>query len=263
MEKSASIFFKKLFPTCDVLFLQKTSGTRSGVITKIINGNDVKLYYLKMYHSAGSGFTGHERKRHLPDLREMVAYRVLNYIGVGPKVFFPYYSGSIYVYYICTEEVLKFQQLDKIDNTIVQKKLVAETYLLSLIMGLRDLNDENFGISQSNTELSIVDFYVSDIENFVRPNIVYEFKNNNNFGSLSLPSEILSEMKSDERCEVAKQALLRWKKIKEINSDLISSEKQELRTHGIKFGSNTMDVEQYIKDIISNYDIMYNEISGK
>lgn len=255
LRKSACSFFKKLFPNCEVTFLEKKSGTRAGIIVKVINGNDVKIYFMKTYHNAGSGTAVHATsKRHLPDLREMAAYRVLNHIGVGPEVFFPYYEGSTYIYYICTEEIPGFQEVDKIEDDLnLQKTVVVEAYLLSLILGLRDLNDENFGISNCKA-LAVIDFYVPDSENFLKTNIMNEFKNRNNFGTLSKSYEILAETRSEERIDVAKKALLRWKEIKQISSEIIGKEKIELRNHCIKFGSNPVDVDKYLNDILSNYE---------
>ncbi|EGT36645.1 hypothetical protein CAEBREN_22136 [Caenorhabditis brenneri] len=44
----------------------------------------------------------------------MFVYRFLSIIGVGPIVYFPFYSGSIFIHYIATEEVNEFKQLSVI-----------------------------------------------------------------------------------------------------------------------------------------------------
>ena len=125
--------------------------------------------------------------------------------------------------------------------------------MLSLILGIRDLNEGNIGIDKDGT-LAIIDFFVPDNESFLRNNIVTAFKDRSNFAGLGKAEEILVEVKSDERVRIAKSALPRWSRIRTVTSEIISTEKSELQEHGIKFGTATNDIDSYINDIKANYD---------
>ncbi|UMM22641.1 hypothetical protein L5515_003762 [Caenorhabditis briggsae] len=222
-EQSATKFFTKMFPNSTISFKPKQGGSRAGIV------------------------------RHLPDLREMFAYRLLEHIGVGPVVFFPFYDASTYTHYIATKEVKEFKELDKLEDVVLQNKVVVEAYLLSLILGIRDLNEGNIG-STKEKALSIIDFYVPDTDNFLRRRMLDDLKNKSNFGGLGKANEILTEIGHEERMKIVKDALPHWSRIKSITSDIIGIEKSELREHGIKFGTATNDVENYLQDIKLNYD---------
>ncbi|CAB3409847.1 unnamed protein product [Caenorhabditis bovis] len=234
-EQSATKFFTKMFPNSTISFKPKQGGSREGIVVAVTCNGEETLYYMKTYHHAGSSTSlRNASKRHLPDLCEMFAYRFLELIGVGPVVFFPFYDGSTYIHYIATKEVKEFKELDKIEDVVLQNKLVVEAYLLSLILGIRDLNEGNIG-STKEKALSIIDFYVPDTDNFLRRKILDDLKNKSNFGGLGKANEILSEIGHEERMKIVKDALPRWIRIKSITSDIIDIEKSELREHGIKY----------------------------
>ncbi|CAD6199796.1 unnamed protein product [Caenorhabditis auriculariae] len=253
-EQSATKFFTKMFPNSTISFKPEQGGSRAGIVVTVTCNGEETLYYMKTYHHAGSSTSlQNASKRHLPDLREMFAYRLLEHIGVGPLVFFPFYDGSTYIHYIATKEVKEFKELDKLQDVVLQNEVVVEAYLLSLILGIRDLNEGNIG-STKEKALSIIDFYVPDTDNFLRRRILDDFKNKSNFGGLGKANEILTEIGHEERMKIAKDALPHWSRIKSVTSDIIGIEKSELREHGIKFGTATNDVENYLQDIKLNYD---------
>ena len=125
--------------------------------------------------------------------------------------------------------------------------------MLSLILGIRDLNEGNIGIDKDG-RLAIIDFFVPDNESFLRNNIITAFKDRSRFAGVGKGVEVLIEVKPDERVRIAKSALPRWSRIRTITSEIISTEKSELQQHGIKFGTATNDVDSYISDIKENYD---------
>ncbi|CAJ0580575.1 unnamed protein product, partial [Mesorhabditis spiculigera] len=155
-----------------------------------------------------------------------------------------------------TKEVKNFKELHNIEDFSLQKKVVVETYLLSLILGIRDLNEENIGSTEEKA-LSIVDFYVPAAANFLHRRIVDDFKCKNlfggTFGGMGKADEILTEIAHDERMKIAKDALPHWNRITTMTSDIIGMEESELREHGIKFWTSASDVEDYLQDIKSNY----------
>lgn len=124
--------------------------------------------------------------------------------------------------------------------------------MLLLILGIRDLNEGNIGLNKEKS-LSIVDFYVPDYDNFLRHKILDDFKDKSNFGGVGKANEILTEIGQEERMKIAKDALPHWSRINSMTSDIIGIEKSQLREHGIKFGTATNDIDNYLQDIKSNY----------
>lgn len=116
-----------MYPNSKIDFKPKQGGTRAGIVVMVVCNDKEVNYYMKTYHHAGSSISlQNTSKRHLPDLREMFAYRLLELIGVGPVVFFPFYAGSIYIHYIATEEVSEFKELDKIECISGQNNVVVQ-----------------------------------------------------------------------------------------------------------------------------------------
>ncbi|EFO84376.1 hypothetical protein CRE_19907 [Caenorhabditis remanei] len=234
-EQSATRFFTKKFPNSTLKFNPKQGGSRAGIVVTVTCNGEETTYYMKTYH------------------REMFAYRLLEVIGVGPVVFFPFYDGPTNIHYIATEEVEEFKELDKIDDVVLQKKLVVEVYLLSLILGIRDLHEGNIGSTREKA-LSIIDFYVVDTDNFQRRRILDDLKNKSNAGEIGKVREILTEIEYEERMKIAKDALPKWSRINSITIDIIGVEIRELQELGTKYRIGTDDVESYLEDIKFNYD---------
>lgn len=116
-----------MYPNSKIDFKPKQGGTRAGIVVAVTCNDEETNYYMKTYHHAGSSFSlQNTSKQHLPDLREMFAYRLLELIGVGPVVFFPFYAGSTFIPYIATKEVGEFKELYKLEDVSVQKKVVVE-----------------------------------------------------------------------------------------------------------------------------------------
>lgn len=116
-----------MYPNSKIDFKPKQGGSRAGIVVTVTCNDEETNYYMKTYHRAGSSISlQNSSKRHLPDLREMFVYRLLELIGVGPVVFFPFYAGSTYIHYIATKEVSEFKELDKLEDVSVQNKVVVE-----------------------------------------------------------------------------------------------------------------------------------------
>ncbi|EGT36628.1 hypothetical protein CAEBREN_31136 [Caenorhabditis brenneri] len=243
-----------MYPNSKIEFNQKTGGTRTGIVVVITYENEKATYYMKTYHHAGSSMSIQNMAgRKTPDLREMFAYRFLEVIGVGPTVYFPYYDGSKFIHYIATKEVMQFTMFNDIKDLGLKKKVVVESYLLSLLIGVRDLNEGNIGSNEDST-VSIIDFYVTDKDNFVEPDIINTFKNKSRFGGEGTAADVLVEIGPEERMSIVKDAVTQWSMIKEMTTDIIDQEKTELKAHGIEFGTVTNDVESYLRDIKLNYE---------
>lgn len=126
-----------MYPYSKIDFKPKQSGTRAGIVVTVVCNDKETNYHMKTYHHAGSSnYLQSTSKRYLPDLREMFAYRLLELIGVGPVVFFPFYAGSTYIHYIATEEVSEFKELDQIEDVSAQHKVVVEVIHFQLLLYL-------------------------------------------------------------------------------------------------------------------------------
>lgn len=127
LEQSATSFFSKMYPNSEINFKDKTGGTRAGIIVTVTQNDTETNYYMKTYHEADSLFTLQKtKKQYWPDLREMFVYRILEFINIGPTVFFPYYSKSILIHFIATEEVNEFKEFEKIDDINLRNKVIIE-----------------------------------------------------------------------------------------------------------------------------------------
>lgn len=98
----------------------------AGTIAKVINGDTLTRYFLKTYHRSGTSKVISTSDRFPPNLIEAFVYRLLNYIDTGPIVYFPYYSKSIYIYFIMTKQVDCFQELEQVKDAELQIKIVVE-----------------------------------------------------------------------------------------------------------------------------------------
>lgn len=106
------------------------------------------------------------------DLREIFAYKILEFLNFGPKVFYvPNVHYSSLGLYIVTEDsnffksdflfsnhilVIGFRQADEVDMTNEQ---MAQRELIRRIFVLKDLHSANYGIND-NGLMKIVDFKV-------------------------------------------------------------------------------------------------------
>ncbi|CAI5437494.1 unnamed protein product [Caenorhabditis angaria] len=250
LKQAATTFFSKMYPNSKKIdFKPKEAGSRAGIKVTITDNDEDINFYMKMYHSTGSEFSlENTSKSQFPAILEMFAYRLLEFIEVGPVVFFPYYEDEIYIHFIATKEVAEFKELDKIEDVNMRNKVVVEAYLLYLILGIHDLHEGNIGINKENN-LSIVDFSVPD--NTLRPDIFDAFMNKKKFGRYEKVNEILAQIGHEERMQIAKDALPRWSKINCMTSDIIDGEINVLREkHGLNDITRHVD---YLEAIKSNY----------
>ncbi|CAI4224838.1 unnamed protein product [Auanema sp. JU1783] len=127
LEESAITFFSKMYPSSKIDFEPKPDGSQAGIMVMITCNDEKTKYYMKTYHHSCLPMTLEDiSNQNMPDLRKMFAYRVLELIGVGPLVFFPYYAGSTYCPFIATEEVCEFEELYKLEDVSLKNKIVVE-----------------------------------------------------------------------------------------------------------------------------------------
>uniref|UniRef100_A0A1I7UXC9 Protein kinase domain-containing protein n=1 Tax=Caenorhabditis tropicalis TaxID=1561998 RepID=A0A1I7UXC9_9PELO len=220
---SALKYFAKNQPGSSVEFESKKTGKMAGVIAIVKTEDNETRYYIKTYHrfeEVGIATTG---DRFPLNLIEIFIYRLLNHIGVGPKVNFLHYSGSIDVSFIMTEEVSGLKLLKDIEDQKKKEEEIVEAYLLRLILGITDVSKENIGVDGRNM-LSIVDFRPPYC-NILREDITNEFKNENEIDIYDV-NVILREIKPEKRVEIAKEALNRWDGLRTVTSAIIDEKKE-------------------------------------
>ena len=145
LEKAAISFFSNKFPSSTINFKPKHEGSGAGIIASVLHNNKETVYFMKTYHLAGSSNELQNiTPRYPPDLREMLGYRLLELIEAGLTVFFPFYAGSTYIHYIATEEVSQFQELDKMEDSTLDEKVVVEVTHFSYFLELNICCKSNF-----------------------------------------------------------------------------------------------------------------------
>ncbi|CAO4363583.1 unnamed protein product [Caenorhabditis nigoni] len=246
-EESAKEFFAREEPESTVEFEPKIIGGMRGGMAKVMNGGTLTRYYLKTYNRPYT-----TKSPVQPNIIETFVYRLLNHIGVGPIVHFPYYSKSISLYSIMSRHVDGFQDFEHVKDAELQIKIVVEVYILRLVLGITNLDNGICGVDQRN-QLSIVDFCPPQRKRVLQRYITNDFKNENEFDRFDA-CEILKEIEPEKRVEIARVALHRWDGIRTVTSNLIDEEKALLRERGVKFDID--DVEQYLKDIKANFETL-------
>lgn len=119
-----------MYPKSEIEFENKTEGAMAGIIVKVTHSAGTTRYFMKTYHKCETCNALSTSSRHALTLLEPFAYRLLNHIGVGPKVLFTIYSQSAQVYFIVTEEVKDFKKFDKLEDSELKTTIIVEVIRL-------------------------------------------------------------------------------------------------------------------------------------
>ncbi|KAI6199605.1 hypothetical protein M3Y96_00644800 [Aphelenchoides besseyi] len=208
------------------------SGTQGGLICSVKRSEEILgNYYLKSHLGLSSKTpSGHQAV----DLRELLIYKLLQLLGIGPVVhFLPNVHMSCFGLYIATEEVPGFRKAGDV------RMPTYESYKLDILCGifyLIDLrsNKTNYGLSE-NDKLCIVDLQIG---NHAR----------------SIKSSLRSYLTSNDRIEFYKTCMRDWRLPDAVNNadEQISLQKQLLKERSIsaKATKNYDDYRQKISDNI-------------
>ncbi|KAI6181561.1 hypothetical protein M3Y98_00842200 [Aphelenchoides besseyi] len=162
LKKAAEFYFSLLFkddpqnPSIQTVFNSKpNSGAQGGLICLVKRSEEILgNYYLKSHLGLSSKTpSAHQAV----DLRELLIYKLLQLLGIGPVVhFLPNAHMSCFGLYIATEEVPGFRTARDV------RMPAYESYKLDIlreIFYLIDLrsNNTNYGLNE-NDKLCIVDF---------------------------------------------------------------------------------------------------------
>ncbi|CAD6198018.1 unnamed protein product [Caenorhabditis auriculariae] len=153
--------FKGLNPAIE--FEETNDRTRSAVICKVIVNSITHKYRIKTNHNAGE--SGQASRWNL-DLIELYVYKLLESIGLGPKiVFIPNCVASTSILYIGSEWLAHFQSFNSTEQvtTTEVSHAVVQIHFLAVFLSLGDMHEENFGINASSDPI-ILDFMINKLD---------------------------------------------------------------------------------------------------
>lgn len=264
IRKSASNFFVKQYPQCEIKFYGKDKGSRSGTKIEIRLPDEKFIYFVKTYHGAGASSISNSCKRNPCDLKELFCYKLFHFLGVGPYVVFPHNEKSAFIYYIATLEVKGFKDMEAIadeGNLKNFENIIFEAHMLTILTGIKDLHDNNLGIGKEKT-LQIVDFAPSSLVLYSKQEMADALYEKSFFYDISKCNAAIKTITNENKKAFGEAAIARWYNIKNISLELVENEKNILKEYGIKFKSSTEDLIKYIDDIKTNFENLNYVLNG-
>ncbi|KAI6181663.1 hypothetical protein M3Y98_00853100 [Aphelenchoides besseyi] len=239
LKKAAESYFALLFkddpqnPSIQTVFSSKpNSGAQGGLICLVKRSEEILgNYYLKSHLGLSPKTpSGHQAV----DLRELLIYKLLQLLGIGPVVhFLPNAHMSCFGLYIATEEVPGFRTARDV------RMPTYESYKLDIlreIFYLIDLrsNNTNYGLNE-NDKLCIVDFQIGNHARSIKR----------------------SYLKSNERIELYKTCMRDWRlpdAVKNADEQIVR-QKELLKDHSIS-AKATENYDDYLQKISDNIQLV-------
>lgn len=240
IELAVKDYFSRIFmdnPECPALTIMcekkapEEGGVQGGLICKVLeNEETVRKFYVKEH-------MGIANWQHA-DIREIFTYKLLELIGVGPKVYFiPNVHYSSLGLYIGTAEVPGFQPADT-EGIEISPEIYAQRDLVRRLLFVKDLHSKNFGIDDKGN-LSIIDL---QIKNSVDSEMIYKYLEG--YQSWKGSREL--------RIRVAEECIEKWKLIDTLDeaNEAISTQKELFKKHSISYkpSQNFDDYFSQVKD---------------
>ncbi|KAI6202492.1 hypothetical protein M3Y96_00954700 [Aphelenchoides besseyi] len=239
LKKAAEFYFSLLFkddpqnPSIQTVFNSKpNSGAQGGLICLVKRSEEILgNYYLKSHLGLSSKTpSAHQAV----DLRELLIYKLLQLLGIGPVVhFLPNAHMSCFGLYIATEEVPGFRTARDV------RMPTYESYKLDIlreIFYLIDLrsNNNNYGLNE-NDKLCIVDFQIGNHARSIKR----------------------SYFKSNERIELYKTCMRDWRLSDAVKNadEQISLQKKRLKERSI-FARASENYDDYLQKISDNIQLV-------
>ncbi len=200
IHKAATLYFKSVFesqgreiPADGISFNTKNSGVQLGTVMTIVyrlkDSESVhRIRYFIKTHQNGS--TSHVGSAKPPDPKELFIYKVLEYMGYGPKTHFFFNPVSPGGFYIATQDIgftkvpgkpksfVLFEEKKEACKSAIEnpeydstRKAIITFDILSRIFGLLDVttNPTNFGrieVTGQGEKWKMLDFRVPDRPDF-------------------------------------------------------------------------------------------------
>lgn len=275
-QQKAMEYFSKIFGCQKVFFLDKLGGEQLGnrVIVEYSNGQKI-IYHAKTHR--GGLKSQHSSSIYPVDLKELIAYKILEHSGTGTETHFFY--DNIKNFYIATkdagysdiEKVQKeFLTYDKIREKTPIETLIKDpkitngfikTDILSRLLLLSDVlnNGGNTGLSSDGT-FKVIDFNPPITKEYQNPKIFEDWLSGNNQYNYS-DKTVISILKKGPLAKIkeSSQAIIELqnfeKFVTKAYDDII------IITKSLDVPSEQIaDLENYVKCIIYNYTTLMSNI---
>lgn len=224
----------------------KEGGTRSGIrcTVKMHGDAEPSSYNFKSHHFGTSSWTVGSGKG--PDVRELLIYKLLELIGVGPIIDYALpWTESVTALYIVSSWRNDFKRLDQIHPPhLLELSTLVEIHLLQILLHLSDLKEDNVGqwgngnlIHDTESNTAMVDFFVS--------RVVKEYN-----------SQELLAMLHEKNCKLGWVAKpVGWKGIPG-PYEMFESSKLFMRDHYAKAALDLWDLPRVLDEAV---EILHNE----
>uniref|UniRef100_A0A7E4VL82 Ubiquitin-like domain-containing protein n=1 Tax=Panagrellus redivivus TaxID=6233 RepID=A0A7E4VL82_PANRE len=234
-------------------FEETNDGTRAAVICKVTVNSITHKYRIKTPHNAGE--SGHASRWNL-DLIEPYCYKLLESIGLGPKiVFIPNIVASRSILYIGSEWLTHFRPFNSTEhvNTTEISHAVVQIHFLAVFLSLGDMHEENFGFNASSDPI-ILDFMMS---NYGVPK--HKFLHEKNTINSFRARDILENCDSAARLQIAQDAIRNWNLLDKLGEvlKLMDKEMENFGRNKLDFDKKTRDLEEYVEKVRSNIQDLY------
>ncbi|ULT99747.1 hypothetical protein L3Y34_000792 [Caenorhabditis briggsae] len=249
IESAAHKYFSKVFadnPECPTLHIKcekkgpEEDGVQGGLICYIMRSKSpIGKFYVKEHMAHATG-------QHA-DLRELFVYKLLELIGVGPKVhFIPNVHYSSFGLYIGTEEVPSFRRADT-NGLEISSEVHAQRALLRRLLFVKDLHSKNYGLN-GDGKLSIIDIQIKD---FVQPEMVHKYLEG--YQSWKGSKEI--------RIQVAKDCIQNWNLQENFEraNTAISMQKELFKMHSVSY-KPSRNFDDYFVQINNNLNALMERL---
>ncbi|KAI6186417.1 hypothetical protein M3Y98_00130500 [Aphelenchoides besseyi] len=239
LKKAAESYFSLLFkddpqnPSIQTVFSSKpNSGAQGGLICLVKRFEEILgNYYLKSHWGLSSKTPSAHQS---VDLRELLIYKLLQLLGIGPVVhFLPNAHMSCFGLYIATEEVPGFRTARDVRIPTYESYKLDILREIFYLIDLRS-NNTNYGLNE-NDKLCIVDFQIGNHARSIKR----------------------SYLKSNERIELYKTCMRDWRlpdAVKNADEQIVR-QKELLKKHSIS-AKATKNYKDYRQKILENIQLV-------
>eukprot|EP00158_Paraphelidium_tribonemae_P001292 Partr_v1_DN24211_c1_g1_i1_m36608 putative NA len=231
-------------------FLKKISGVQTGSICDVFNGTASTRYFLKTHQHCPT--PENIKSLHPPDTKELFIYKLLEFIGIGPKVHFiiPVH-GTKRTVYIATEDA-GLILLSRLSTETANTAALLKIDLISRILCLDDCSTNTSNCGQVGDQPMIVDFRIESRQGYFKADILERIMGGNSeYNFLNLMRDAV-ESTNEVKLQFAKEALDEWDL-----PDRMNQAESKTAAFVQEFGSVMTfegDLQQYVKDIMKTVE---------
>ncbi|PIC20115.1 hypothetical protein B9Z55_025418 [Caenorhabditis nigoni] len=230
----------------EIEFEETISEKLPAVICKITVNSITHKYKITALNNAGKIS---QASRWDDDLIELYCYKLLESIGVGPRiVIIPHCVASELILYIGSEWLSDFQSFNSTEQATTTEitHAVVQMHLLAVILSLCDIHEENSGLN-ANSDPIILDFIMS---NYRDPK--NRFLYDNNIICSIRARDVLLNCDSTTRLQIAKDAIRKWNLMDKLGKVLELMDKEDFCRKMSDFDKKKQDLDQFVENVRSN-----------